>query len=85
MAVLLSEKKSFPFMYRGTAADCMTASNGWWITNDNTANVPADSYKFGTLVVFSYSDFFVRIWVNNNGVRKIYSSAVGHTKGWQDF
>ena len=86
MAGLMSGGKSFPFMYKGLATDCMAASSGWWITNDNTTNLPVNSYKFGLLIVFyTYDNFEVRIFVNNNSDRKIYVKTAGVSIGWKDF
>lgn len=73
-------------MYKGLAADCMTAGSGWWLTNDNTGNMPVSSYKYGVLIVFyATSEAEVRMFFNNHGDRKIYSKSAGTSKGWVAF
>ena len=77
----------FPFMDKGGASDCLSVGSGIWATNDSTANMPVNTYKYGILLVFKVSSAGceVRMWMNNNGVRKIRTKAAGVTVGWSDF
>lgn len=83
----MTREKEFPFMDMGEASDCLGVGNGCWSTSDNTANMPVNIYKYGILLVFKVSSAGceVRMWMNNNGVRKIRTKAAGVTIDWSDF
>ncbi len=84
-AGLIESYLLYPFMFRGTAGDCNTATMGVWHTNDSTKNLPVSSYKFGILIVIQTGNGILKIFANNNGAKKIYTSVLDVTAGWLDF